>query len=147
MTIRDLFKLHLGDSINIFHKPFVYVGHAEIDLDNGKRMRWIYDDEGSVLSVAPEDEELILFKDIEEELEPDDDTIVFHGKDFEFETEVNGNVVNIEGESVAEEDEHYILTDYQSPDSEVVRVASNENNGDNLMYFGKYVTEDDIAEV
>jgi hypothetical protein len=98
MTIKDLLKIHLGDAVNISNKPFIYVGHTQIDLDDGQTIRWLYDDEGSMLSVSREDEEIIFFNEIEEELEPDGETIVYANKEYEFSFEDMGEIANVEGE-------------------------------------------------
>jgi hypothetical protein len=147
MTIKDLLKIHLGDAVNISNKPFIYVGHTQIDLDDGQTIRWLYDDEGSMLSVSREDEEIIFFNEIEEELEPDGETIVYANKEYEFSFEDMGEIANVEGEGVGEEEDRYIYSDYQTTDGDVLRLVNNETTGERLSYHGKYVSEDDIAAV
>jgi hypothetical protein len=147
MIIKDLLKLHLGDAVRISNKPFIHVGHTQIDLDDGQTIRWLYDDEGSMLSVSREDEEIIFFNELDEEIEPEDDTISFGTKEFEFSFEDMGTIVNVEGEAVGEEDDRYIYSDYQAADGELLRLVSNETTGEKMAYKGKYVSEDDVAEV
>lgn len=147
MNIKHLYKLDLGDAVSIFNEPFTYVGHAQIELDSGHTLRWLYDDEGRMLSVAPQDEELILLHEIEDELEPDGETILYQGKEYEFSYEDAGTVLEIEGESATEEGDRYIFTDYQTAGGEIVRLIENENTGENSAYVGVYVSDEDITEL
>lgn len=145
MTIKDLWKLHLGDAVKIGVAPFTYVGHAQIELDDGAKTRWLYDDEGNLFCVSPKDEELIFFKEVQDEVEPDGDTITFKGKEYEFESEDTGTVSDIYGESVAEADDTFLQSDYQTAEGEILRIVNNEGTGENLVYLGTYVSEDDVA--
>ncbi len=147
MTIKDLLRLHLGDSVRIANKPFIYVGHTQIDLDDGQTIRWLYDDEGTMLSVSREDEEIILFKEINEELEPDGGTILYGDKEYEFSFEDTGAVAGVEGDGLGEEDDRFQYSDFQTADGEMLRLVSNETTGERMTYAGKYVSEDDVAEV
>lgn len=147
MTIKDLLKLHLGDAVRISNKPFIHVGHTHIDLDNGQTIRWLYDDEGSMVSVSREDEEIIFFHEINEEVEPEGNTISFGDKEYEFSYEDTGTVANVEGEAVGEEDDRYMYSDYQSAEGDLLRLVSNETTGEKMAYKGKYVSEDDVVEV
>jgi hypothetical protein len=146
MTIRELLKLGLGESVRVLNKPFTHVGHAKIDWDGDGSMRWLYDDENGLLAISPEDEEILLFQEIETEMEPDGDTITYQEKEYEFMSEDTALVSETEGESVAEPDDRYLITDYRSPEGEIIRLVNNENTGESLMYVGKYVSEDDIVE-
>ncbi|MFA4846060.1 MAG: DUF4178 domain-containing protein [Patescibacteria group bacterium] len=147
MTIKELFKLKLGESVRVLNKPFTYVGHARIDLDGDGTMRWLYDDENGMLSISAEDEEIMLFQEIETDLEPDGDTVIFKEKEYEFNSEEAGAVMDTHGESVAEADETFLISDYKTTEGEILRIVNNEASGENLVYTGKYVSEDDIVEL
>ena len=62
MIIKDLLSLELGESVSVFNKPFIYGGKARITLDNETKLYWYFDDEDGMLAVAPDEEELLLFK-------------------------------------------------------------------------------------
>jgi hypothetical protein len=145
--MKRLYKLGLGESITIFHKPFTYVGHTQIELDSGHRQRWLYDDEGRVLCVSPQDEELILFREIQEELEPEEELIKYQDKEYQFEYEDAGNVLESEGETVAEEDDRFLFSDYQTESGEIIRLIENETTGESSAYIGTYASDEDVAEL
>ncbi len=147
MNIKRLFKLGLGDIVSIFNKPFTYVGYAQIELDGGHISRWLYDDEGRMLCVSPQDEELILFREIEDELEPEEELIIFQGKEYAFEQEGAGTVQESEGESPTEEDERFLFSDYQTQGGEIVRLVENETTGESTTYVGTFVSDEDVSEM
>jgi hypothetical protein len=147
MTIKELFKLKLGDALSVSKVPFTYVGHAQIELDGGAKLRWLYDDEGNLFSISPKDEEMVFLREIGDDVDPDGDTVVFKEKEYEFNSEETGTVMDTHGESVAETDETLLVSDYQTAEGEILRVVNNEATGENLVYLGKYVSEDDVAEL
>lgn len=147
MNIKRLYKLDLGDAVTVFNKPFVYVGHAQVELDSGHKQRWLYDDEGRMLCVSPHDEELILFREIEEELEPEDEVVTYQDKEYQFESENAGNVLESEGEAVAEEEDRFLFSDYATQGGEVIRLIENESTGESSAYIGTYASDEDVAEM
>src|SRR3989338_5794808 len=147
MNIKRLLKLQLGEAISVFNDPFMYVGQAKIQLDSGHTLRWLYDDEEQLLSVDPKYDELILFEELEDEVEPEDEMIIFQGKEYEFDYEDAGNVLETEGESDSEEDTRFLFSDYQAKGGEIIRMIENENTGETNVYMGRYVTEEDITEM
>ena len=146
MTINDLLSLELGDAVSVFNVPFTYVGRSEVTLDDHAKIFWLYNDDDEMLSVAPDDEELVLFEKQEDEVEPDD-SVLFHGKEYEFSYEGAGNITNIEGKAETEQDDRYLFTEYQSAEGERLRLISNENTGETVVYLGKIVSEDDLSEI
>jgi hypothetical protein len=147
MNINDLLKLELGAAISIFNEPFTYVGHAKIELDGGHTMRWLYDDEGNMFSVAPQDEELILFREIEDEIEPEDDMILFQSKEYEFNYEDTGAVTDTDGDAATEQDDRFMFSDYHAQGGGIVRMIKNENTGESMAYAGRFVSDDDISQM
>ena len=146
MNIKELLDLELGDSVSVFNKPFEYAGKVRITLDNETKLHWFFADDDGLLAVAPEEDELLLFTKIDEEVEPDE-TVLFQNKEYEFTYEDAGAVNEIEGETLMEEEDRYLFSDYQSADGEIVRLVSNENTGDTVAYVGRTVSEDDLAEL
>jgi len=147
MNIKHLLTLELGDAISIFNEPFTYVGHAKIELDSGHKLRWLYDDEGRMLSIAPQDEELILFHEVEDEIEPEEEMILFQGKEYEFSYEDAGNVLEVEGDSATEEEDRFMFSDYQAAGGEIIRLIENENTGESSAYTGIFVSDEDVSEM
>ncbi len=145
MNIKDLFTLELSHSVSVFNEPFTYVGHAQIELNGGQNMRWMYDEENRMLAVTPDDDELMLFEQIEDDLEPENEMILYLGKEYEFSYEDTGKVVGIEGESATEEDDTFMFADYEASGGLIVRLISNQNTGESSIYLGRMVSEDDLA--
>lgn len=147
MTINELFSLESGDGISILNEPFHYVGHAEIQLDNGQEMRWLYDRESRLLTIAPSDEELMVFDPVEEELEPENEVILYMNKEYEFSYEDAGTTNEIVGETDMEEEGPFIFSDYQAAGGGVIRIISNTNTGESITYVGQTVSDEDISSM
>jgi hypothetical protein len=147
MTIKELFDLEIGDGISILNEPFNYVGHAEIQLDNGQEMRWLYDSESRLLTLAPSDEELMIFSAIEEELEPENEVMLYMNKEYEFSYEDAGTTNEIVADTDMEEEGPFMFVDYQAAGGGVIRVISNTNTGESITYVGQTVSEEDISEM
>lgn len=146
MTIKDLLSLDLSESVSVFNQPFTYIGHSEVTLDDESKVFWLYSDSEEMLSVSPDDDELVFFEKLEDELESDE-TIFFRGKEYEFNYENAGKISAIDGETETEVDDRYLFTEYQSLEGERLRLISNENTGETLTYLGRIVSEDDLTEI
>lgn len=146
MTLKELLSLSLNDSISVFNQPFAYVGRSEIKLDDGSIMYWLFNDEDGMLSVAPDEEELVLFDHLEDEVEADD-SVFFHGKEYEFSYESAGKIFASEGETEMELDDRYLFSEYESSEGEKLRIVTNENTGETDSYLGRTVSEEDLNEI
>ncbi|MBI2475334.1 DUF4178 domain-containing protein [Candidatus Uhrbacteria bacterium] len=146
MTLQELLSLPLNETVSVFNQPFEYVGRAEITLDDGSKMYWLFNDEDGMLSVAPDEEELITFDHLEDEVEADD-SIFLHGKEYEFSYEGAGKITSSDGETDMELDDRYLFSEYESSDGEKLRIISNENTGETDSYLGRIVSEDDLNEI
>lgn len=147
MTISDLLELEVGDRVSVFNEPFQLAGRAVIALANEQEMIWVLGENDLLLSVMPQDEELVLFEELDEIPEPDADMVLFRGNEFEFSYEDEGRATGSEGESTTEVDDRFIFSDYEGKDGEVIRLISNENTGERAAYLGKVVSEDDLARL
>lgn len=146
MTIKNLLSLELGGRVSIFNQPFTYAGRTQLNLDDGSQVFWLYSDDDEMLSISPDDEELILFEILEDEIEPDE-SVFFRGKEFEFSYENNGKITGVEGDAETEMEDRYMFGEYQSPEGERLRLVTNENTGETSAYFGRVVSEDDVSEI
>lgn len=103
-------------------------------------MYWVYTKDGMWLSFDPEGEEIILFEDIDEELEPEDDTVVYGGEDYEF---------SYEGVAKVDDDDGGITTnfkDYENGDGDVIRIMEDDSTGEKSYAYGVKITEEDLQE-
>lgn len=146
MTIPDLLSIKPNDTVSVFNQPFTYVGRSEVKLDDGSIIYWLFNDEDGMFSVAPDDEELIVFDHLEQEVEADD-SIFLQGKEYEFSYETAGKISTTDGESDMEQDDRYLFTEYESSDGERLRIVTNENTGETDAYLGRTVSEEDLNEI
>ena len=148
MTIKQILEeLAPGKRVSIANNRFVCGGLMQVTLEGGEVRHWIFNANSGMLSVAPADEELILFEAVDEEVEPDDDTILFRNKEYEFSYEDVGTISNLEGEAVGEEEDQITIADYEADDGEIMRLVTNQNTGTQSAYVGERVVEDDVTEV
>ncbi len=146
MTIENLLALPLTQSVSISNHPFTYVGRSELKLDDDSKVFWLYSDDDEMFSVSPDDEDLVLFEELEDEVEPDD-SVFFRGKEFEFTYENAGKIIAIEGDASTELDDRYLFSEYQSAEGERLRLITNENTGEVSALLGRTVSEDDLSEI
>lgn len=146
MTINNLLSLPLNDRVSVFNRPFHYIGRTELKLDDVSQMYWLYGENDTILSVSPDEEELILFETLEDEIEPDD-SVFFRGKEYEFSYENAGKITGVDGQADTEPDDRYLFSEYESSDGEVLRLVTNENTGQVTGYLGRTVSEDDLSEI
>ncbi len=113
-------------------------GVEEVRLETGEMVYWVFTKEGMWLSFDPDGEEILLFQDVEEDLEPEDETVVYGGEDYEF---------SYEGVAVAEDEDGGVTTnfkDYENPDGDVIRIMEDEATGDKSYAYGIKITEEDL---
>lgn len=147
MKLDQLLLLPLNAELMIDNEPFTYSGKATVELDGGDVRHWMFNADSGMLAVSPDDEELMMYRQLDEEIEPENETIGYHGKDYEFSYEDVGTVNAVEGDAQVESDERYAFTDYESDDGETIRLVRNENTGETMAYIGSLVGEDDVVAV
>lgn len=148
MTIEEIIHhLEPGATISIANEPFSYAGKAHITLEGGDLRYWLFDNEGNILSISPDDEEIIHFLQVDEDLEPQSGMIFFRNKEYEFNYEDSGSVSSILGELDIEEDDQTVFADYESDNGQIVRIVTNQNSGEKYFYHGSTVVEEDILPV
>lgn len=121
-------------------KTFTPRGVDEARLDTGESIYWVYTKDGMWLSFDPESDEIILFEDINEELEPEDETVVYQGEDYEFSYEGVIRVDDDDGGTTTN------FKDYQNTDGDVVRIMEDDATGDKSYAYGVKITEEDLQE-
>ncbi len=141
MTIAEIVAaLQEGNSVIVRDKTFHPRSVDTVILDTGENVFWAYGDAGMWLSVDPGGEEIMQFEDIDEELEPEDDVVVYSGNDFEF---------SYEGSATLKDDETaatYTFREFENADGHRIRITSDEGNGDTTVSSGTVVTEEEIQE-
>jgi len=147
MKLDQLLLLPLHAELMIDNEPFTYAGKATVELEGGDIRHWMFNSAGGMLAVSPDDEDLTSYRLIDEEIEPENETVGYHGKDYEFSYEDSGTVNAVDGEAQVEPDEHYSFTDYEADDGETIRLIKNDTTGDSMAFIGSLVGEDDVVAV
>ncbi len=109
-------------------------------LDTGESLYWVRDNSGRWLSIDIASEELTLFEETDEDVDPDDGLVVFRNKDYEFSYEGSGKLVDEDGSEL----ELVTFKDYEV-DGEVLRVIVSDVTGDRSVSIGTVVAEDEVA--
>lgn len=140
MTISEVLEALKNDSpIVVGDTTFETRGLDVLTLATGESVYWASKRDGTWLSIDPSSEEIIMFEEIEEELEPEDDTVVYGGEDYEFSYEDTATLKNDEGEETV-----LRFREFESADGDIIRMTENESTGDVRVSLGTKLTEDDL---
>lgn len=141
MTISEVLSALQNDqAIVIRDKTFTPKTVDSLLLDTGETVYWAYGKDGLWLSIDPSSEEVMVFEDIDEELEPEDDTVVYQGDDYEF---------SYEGSATLKEDETggmMTFRDFENSSGDVIRMTEYEATGDVVISRGHVLTEEEMQE-
>jgi len=141
MKISAALEILGNDSpIVVRDKTFNPRGVEAVALETGEKVYWIPSVEGVWLSLDPEGEEIVLFEDIDEEVEVEDDIVVYGGEDHELAYEGTATMAAEDGGKTM------IFKDYSSSDGEIVRIMEEETTGDKTAAYGIKLTEEDLQE-
>ena len=147
MTLDQLLTAAIGAEYTVHNEPFSLSGRADVTLDGGDVRHWLFDKDGGMLSVSPRDEEIGRFARLEEEVEPQGDTVAYGGKEYEFSYEDSGTVTDVDGDADADAEDRITFSEYESEDGEKLRIVTSENRGETAVYLGNVVVEDDILPI
>ncbi len=120
-------------------KTFEPQGCDEIVLESGESVFWVRGKDGMWLSLDPEGEEVLLFEDIDEDLEPEDDMLVYGGQDYEFSYESKITLLTDDGGTIM------MMREFEGP-SAIIRLIEDESTGDISAAYGRKVTEEELQE-
>ena len=141
MTIAEVLSALQNDRpVVVRDKTFSAASLDELKLDTHETVYWAHGREGLWLSIDPGSEEIKLFEEINEELEPEDDTVVYRGDDYEF---------SYEGTATIKDDDTggaMAFREFESADGDIVRITQYEATGDVVISVGTVITEEEIQE-
>lgn len=146
MTIKSLLALESGAELSVMNESFVFQTKLELSLGSGDIRHWFFDGPELMLAVAPADEEVLLFHQLDEEFDPNEEGLLYNGKEFEFDYAEDMRVSAAHGDE-AEEDDRLRIEEYIAMDGERLRLVTNESVGESQAYLGHVVVPDDILEV
>lgn len=147
MKIDALLTLEPDSELTISNEPFTYSGKASVTLEGGDALVWLFQADGAMLAISPSDEELMFYRQLDEALEPENETIGWQGKEYEFSYEDVGSVTDAEGDCPVDSDERYGFSDYESSGGERIRLVRNDSTGDVMTFVGVVVGEEDVVLV
>lgn len=140
MTIKEVLEALKNDCpVVVGDTTFEPRGLDELTLETGEPVYWASKADGMWLSIDPSSDEIVMFEDIEEELEPEDDTVVYGGEDYEFSYEDTATLKSDEGEETV-----LRFREFESADGDIIRMTENESTGDIRVSLGTKLTEDDL---
>jgi len=142
MTISDLLaNLQDDQAVVVDGKTFDPNSIDEVELQTGEMVYWIREGD-TWLSIDEEAEEVILFQDIEEDIEMDSDALIYRGEDFELSIEVAGMLVD-DGQQL----DTVKYRDFENADGEVFRIIQEGMSSDLYFAFGRKLAEEQLQEL
>jgi hypothetical protein len=137
----------LGSELTVVNEPFRIVGKVCITLQGGEEIYWLYSDSGDMLSISPGEEETVLWRLLDDNIEPHSKTILYQGEEYEFTYEDSGRVTLAEGDAELNEEDPIGFSDYEAEDGALVRIVTNENTGNRFSLVGEIVVSEEIMAV
>ncbi len=111
----------------------------EIVLESGETVFWARSKDGTWLSLEQDGAEVIFFEDIDEEIEPEDDIVVYGGQDYEFSYESKITLLTDDGGTIM------MMREFEGP-SAIIRLIEDESTGDTTASYGRKVNEEELQE-
>ncbi len=140
MTIAEALKrVQQEQPIIVRDKTFEPTRADEIVLESGETVFWVRAKDGTWLSLDQEGEEVIQFEDIDEEMEPEDDIVVYGGQDYEFSYESKVTLLTDDGGTIM------MMREFEGP-SAIIRLIVDESTGDTTASYGRKVNEEELQE-
>src|SRR3989339_305926 len=148
MTTEELLSnLEPGNTLLARNDPFDYRGKAEITLDGGDRVYWLFGDEGAFLSVNPQTDEIMIFTPAEGEVEEEEDIVSYFNDSYELSYEDHGEMTSVEEIISGEEGNQFHFRDFEDEEGRVIRLLENESTNEENAYAGSVLLEEDLTLV
>ena len=142
MNVQKALDLLLGGSpVVVSGKTFTSAKLQKIHLTTAEMQYWFHGDDHIWLSIDAESEEVVMFEDIDEEVEAIDDVVPYGGEDHELSVEQSGKVLDEEDEQL----DVVQFNDYESHRGQIVRLTEYEVSEDSVdVAIGRIMTEEEI---
>jgi hypothetical protein len=143
MQVKQVLDLLLdNESIAIQGKTFEPISMEEILWKTGERMYWMRNSEDLWISIDPESEEVIVFHDLDEEVDADADLAVYNGNDYECSYAGEGKVMD-----GTEELDRVSVRDYLGTDGRTLRTIAYIGGGESVNALGYMVPEEELTSI
>jgi len=147
MTTEQLLALKTNTTLLVKNDPFEYKGRADVTLAGGDVIHWLFSDEGAFVSLNPDTDEMVYFRQADSELECDEEGAVYEGEAYETSYEDKGTVTKIIDETTVEESDALNFTDYENDDGDLVRAQENDSTGESQVFTGAVLVEEEVVVV
>jgi hypothetical protein len=138
MTIKEALEcLQQEQPIIVSGKTFEPHRIDEALLETGETLSWVYGKDGVWLSIDPESEEIVLFEDLHEDIEAEDEVVVYGGEDYEFSYEARVTILLEDGGTIIN------YKEYEGPRA-VIRLMQDETTSDVTCSYGIKLTEEEL---
>lgn len=142
MKISSALKaLQSGEAIVVRDKTFEPHHIDTFQLETGDRLFWIQDGENMWMSIDVESDEVILFSEIEADLDASSEAVFYAGDDYEFSYETSAKVLDED----EEEEDKVTLKDFERGDGQLLRMMEYEVNGETMSLVGWKVAEEELS--
>lgn len=143
MTIEEALQaLQEGSSIIVGDKTFTPKTIDKVRLETGEHVYWVRSDETIWVSLDVDSEEVIVFTDVEEEFDYEEDSHFYVNEDYELSFETEAKMVDED-----EEEEPVNWKDYESDAGRVLRITQYSVSGDQIVSSGQKLPEDALNEL
>jgi len=147
MNIEDLSTLPLGTEIMVANESFSHIGYLTVVLEGGDETRWMKGEREDLLIVNPQTEEVRLLHPILEEIDPEEEHVMFRSEQHTLSYEDEGVVGDLEGDVLSDPEDEFHMYEYESDDGDLIFLVHNETTDEMDAYVGKPVFLEDIYEV
>ncbi len=141
MTIEDLLqKMKDGEGVVVRDKTFTPRTFDVLQLETGEKMYLMRDETHAWLSIDEESEEVMLFNEVEAEIDLMQESVFHAGDDYELTFEAVAKVIDEDGV----EEDTVTFKDYARGDGQVLRALEYEVNSEIITLLGWTVSEEEI---
>lgn len=138
-------KFQKQESVIVRDKTFEPHQIDTFKLETGDLVYWIKDGEDLWMSIDLESDEIIIFHEIEAEVDATEESVFYAGDDYEFSYEASAKVLDEDDET--QEVDRVEIRDFERSDGEIFRVMEFEVTGDVMTLTGRKVPEEELIEV
>lgn len=115
----------------------------ELKLETGEMIYWIKDGEDMWLAIDEVSEEVVLFNEVEADIDPAAESVFYAGDDYEFTFEATAQILDEDGEQQDKVD----FKDFERTDGQMLRVMEFEVNGDVQTFVGWKIPEEELQKI
>ena len=141
-------NIDLNKTFVVDDKEFTVEMIETICLASGDKLMWLWAEDGTWLVVDMGAEELMVFFSVEEEVDTGEGFVSYRGIPHEQIYEDEGRIESIVGEAIEHEEGIMVeFRHFETDSGECIRCIERVGAGEEIWYFGRVLSEDDIRSV